>query len=337
MVDMLFNKALYIKSRIHNYSVEFKDTIPNAKAFIIDKNVYDIYEKQFKDLKNIILLEASEKVKSWNNIKNIINKFISLNVSRNDTICVIGGGTIQDISSFVSSIYKRGINWIFIPTTLLAMADSCIGSKTSINYKGYKNQLGTFYPPKKIYINTDYISSLSGDDILSGIGEIIKIHLIKGIHPKKIDILIEQRDWKKLIYNSLLYKKKYIEKDEFDLKDRRILNYGHTFGHAIETLTKFSIPHGKAVMYGILLANYISFKLGYLTFEDDFLMSSIILKRLYPPKLNINAKDLTKIIKRDKKVSGDNINLILTKGWGKMFVKSISLKSLENIIKEYYG
>ncbi len=330
MVVMSSNKRiLNISSRIRNYSVEFTSEIPDADYYIIDKTVYSLYNYKFKHLKNILLLKANEYTKSWNFLHEIIDHLLRHRIKRNWHICVIGGGTIQDAASFVLSILKRGIQWSFVPTTLLAQSDSCIGSKTSINFKWYKNQIGTFYPPSKVHINTDYLATLSQNDIKSGIGEIIKIHMIEGQHISEMERDLQAKNWNNLIYRSLLFKKKYIEEDEFDLGRRRILNYGHTFGHAIETATKFKIPHGIAIAEGIKIINKISNDVGYLTNEDLKAMNGLINKYVNP-NIEIEKKNLADILEKDKK-SGKNLKAVFTRGFGKMFIREIKFENLERL------
>ena len=192
-------------------------------------------------------------------------------IKRDYEICSIGGGIVQDISGFVSSILFRGINWVYIPTTILSQCDSCIGGKTSINFAKYKNQIGNFYPPKKIFLDTSFLKTLNIKDIKSGLGEMAHYYLVANkkewnffklnldrVLRKKFNIKI----MKKLIFKSLKIKKRFIEEDEFDQGYRLILNYGHTFGHAIEKITNYKIPHGLAVAHGINISNFFSLKLG---------------------------------------------------------------------------
>jgi len=256
----------------------------------------------------------------------------------------IGGGTIQDLTAFISSIFFRGINWIFIPTTLLAQCDSCIGGKTSINIHGIKNQLGNFYPPSKIFINFSFLKNIPRKELKSGLGEMSHFYFVSG----KKDFMLFDKYLKKalnrklnilkiIIKRSLNIKKKFIEKDEFDKGPRLILNYGHTFGHAIEKITNYKIPHGMAVAHGINMSNFVSLKMKYINEYEFRQMSNTLNKLLKEDKIkNLNIEELIKALKKDKKNLKGSLRLVLTRGLGKMFLKKIhDLERLKNILIEY--
>jgi len=179
---------LDIRSNIRNYTVYFEENSSfinglkeiNNSVFIIDKNVYRLYRELFSGIgdENIFLFEALEKNKSLEYVKEIYDFLLKKSVKRDLTIVSVGGGITQDVTGFVASTLYRGVNWIYIPTTFLAMTDSCIGGKTSINYKSYKNLIGTFYPPSKIYIFPEFLKTLTKLDYYSGIGEVIKLQLL---------------------------------------------------------------------------------------------------------------------------------------------------------------
>ena len=164
----------------------------------------------------------------------------------------------------------RGVDWIFFPTTLLAQGDSCIGSKTSINFGKFKNQVGGFYPPVNIYIDLAFLATLKDIDIKSGLGEMCHYYIVAGEedfmrYKREYDFALSDKNvLAGIIARSLEIKKGYIEIDEFDQKERQVFNYGHSFGHAIESLTDYRIPHGIAVSYGMDMANFISVKLDYI-------------------------------------------------------------------------
>tara|TARA_B100001250_G_scaffold407167_1_gene427484 strand:+ start:1235 stop:2281 length:1047 start_codon:yes stop_codon:yes gene_type:complete len=344
------NKKLKISSKIHNYEVVFNTNLKNSftsfkenTVFIIDSNVYSIYLKNIIRNKKYIKLSSNEGTKDFLNLKKLINFFIK-NVSKNTLVIAIGGGVIQDVTSFLSSIFKRGVDWNFFPTTIISQGDSCIGGKTSINYNKLKNQLGNFYPPKKIIINSSFLKNISKKEIFSGLGEMGHYFLLSNNQDYKYyrEFMFnfskkKKLDFNKIIYKSLKIKKKYIEKDEFDKNIRLKLNYGHTFGHALENLSV--IPHGIAVAHGMNISNFVSYKLGYLDFNQYNNMSetlSIILKK-YPIK-KINIKKFLEIMRKDKKSINKNIRVILSKGIGKMFLKNINNeKKFTEILKDYFS
>lgn len=261
---------------------------------------------------------------------------------KNAVIISIGGGIIQDITGFVANILYRGIKWIFVPTTLLACCDSCIGSKTSLNYKNYKNILETFYPPNKIYICSEFLKTLSNVDFNSGLGEVIKFNVMSGSSEiTQIEDNIEklkQRNPKVLnefINKSLQYKKLFIEKDEFDKAERIYLNFAHTFAHAIEVTSEYKIPHGLAVVLGMLVANRISVQRGILDLELSDRISKICKK-----VLEIKIKDswfdieaIIDVIRKDKKQIDDNLRVILLDDSFKLSICNISKIELKNSLE----
>jgi 3-dehydroquinate synthase len=237
---------------------------------------------------------------------------------------VIGGGITQDVGGFSAAIYKRGINWIFIPTTILSMTDSCIGSKVSINRKS-KNMLGLFVSPSKIFISDYFIKSLSSDDITSGIGEALKLSLIGGL--KSYEYFIKayfQKNYIEIIKICSLIKKQLIEHDEFDENERRVLNYGHTIGHAIECVSNYYIPHGIAVLIGMYIKNILFYKDKYSE------INNLILKMVDPKffKIDFNYDIFIKHILSDKKNNGNKICFILLEDIG---YTQIIFKNLDEI------
>lgn len=341
-----------IKSNIKNYQLkfvyDFKKIIQKqyieGDVLIVDKLVFDKHFTNFKIFhkKSIIKVIANEKSKEFSNIKKIIKALLKFGIKKNNKIIACGGGITQDISSFIASILFRGVDWIFFPTTLLAQGDSCIGSKTSINFIKYKNQLGTFYPPSKIFLDKIFLDSLNKQDINSGLGEISHYLIIGG---KKSFSLLENHfikkktSYKSLIIESLKIKKKIIEIDEFDKKERIIFNYGHTFGHAIESITNYKIPHGIAVSMGIDIANFFSVHYGYMNKETKNKIKKT-LNKLW--KLNdfkkIKYNRMIEAIKNDKKFRNRSINLILCTNYGSVFKKNFKIDSnFRNLIKCYFN
>lgn len=207
-----------------------------------------------------VLTEANESRKSLEAMPEVILKLRELGANRSTHIVSIGGGVMQDIATFAASVYMRGLSWTYMPTTLLGMADSCIGGKSSINVLGYKNLVGNFYPPVEVVIDIDFIRSLNAEQVIGGLNEAVKICYARG--PQSFaDYLADGPAWplpadtaQRLLTRSLTTKKWFIEVDEFDRKERLLLNYGHTFGHALEAATQFGVSHGLAVGLGMLVA-----------------------------------------------------------------------------------
>ncbi len=205
-----------------------------------------------------IWLEATEYEKSLDRAPALIEQLRKAGANRATLLTALGGGIIQDISAFVASVYMRGLTWVYIPTTVLAMVDSCIGGKSSINVGPYKNLVGTFHPPQHIYIDPSFAETLPRDQFASGLIEAAKICFTRG--PESFNVYLAAQPsitmstpaLEQVIRASLAAKKHFIEIDEFDKKERLLLNFGHTFGHALEGASDFAIPHGIGVGLGIL-------------------------------------------------------------------------------------
>jgi 3-dehydroquinate synthase len=332
---------LTIKSSSHDYNVEecvslrsALESIVNTKGalFLIDGAVARNHSDAFKELvseKVSMIIEASEEQKSFERLTPIFLELLERGLKRDGTIVVIGGGVLQDIGCFIATVLFRGVRWEMIPTTLLAQADSCIGSKSSVNIGSYKNQIGTFYPPNRVLIVNEVLKSLPWDEIRSGLGEVIKLQLITGKDGFKelmddLDGVTPEGDWgviSKWVARSMEVKKPYIEQDEFDRGVRNLLNYGHTFGHAYESATKYAIPHGIAVILGILTATYLSFKLGLVPLSEYEDLKKYLYLWCQPygkMLLKADQESIFKAIKHDKKNTGDSVNCILTRGAGRM-------------------
>lgn len=326
-----------IKSIVHDYSVEFidntaeklKEVIKEGDWIVIDNKIKSLYSELLSsilDSCNYIGVDANETQKSYQGVEPIIQRLIDGGYRKNHRMIAIGGGITQDITAFMSSIMYRGTSWFFFPTTLLAQCDSCIGSKTSINFGEYKNQVGGFYPPNKIFINPHFIDTLSEGEMKSGLGEMLHYYVVSG----EEDFQFYKANFKKaftdkavlaqLVERSLKIKKGYIERDEFDRGPRQVFNYGHSFGHAIEAMTHYRIPHGVAVSYGMDMANYVSVKLGLIPDSIRNEVREIVVN--FWSGFEINDLDVDAFIKalsKDKKNVGKQLGLILNKGYGNIF------------------
>ena len=332
---------LTIKSHSHDYSVETFSSLAKVfegladkggLLFLVDHEIDRIYQKEINAAapeKSKIVIEATEVQKSYDRLAPIFLEVLSKGLKKDGVLIVVGGGVVQDIGCFIASVLFRGVRWEYVPTTLLAQSDSCIGSKSSINIGDYKNQIGTFYPPHRVMVASEVLSSLPWDEIRSGLGEVIKLQLIRG-QAGFDELMADLKDLNpdggiemipKWVKRSIAVKKPYIEKDEFDRGIRNILNYGHTFGHAYESATKYAIPHGIAVLLGILTATYLSARVG-LVDESHFLGLKLRLTPWFHPYettlLKVRRDDIFKAIRRDKKNTGDSVNCILTSGPGRM-------------------
>jgi len=344
-----------VKSIIHDYEVNFISDSPeylkkearDGDVIIIDEMINKLYPELTINLSEnitVIPIEAQEKYKSYEGLIPIINKLIAQGFRKNHRLIGIGGGITQDITAFIASIMYRGVSWIFFPTSLLAQGDSCIGSKTSINFNQYKNQVGGFYPPNKIYVDLNFLDTLSSADLQSGLGEMCHYFVVAGEkdfkqykHAYK-NALSDKSVLTNMVARSLAIKKSYIEIDEFDQNERQVFNYGHSFGHAIESLTNYAIPHGIAVSFGMDMANYLSVKMDLLKPEIRNEIRKLLEKiwEGYNIK-NIDIEKFCNVLAKDKKNVGKELRLILCKGYGQVFKAPVKndLK-LKNWISDYF-
>ena len=331
------SESFKVKSSIQDYEVHFissikeqlQETYKSGDYIIADKKVLDLHpglKDYLKSGKNVITIKALEITKSYEGVIPFIEELIKNGFKRNNRLIAIGGGITQDVTAYIASMLYRGVGWIFFPTTLLAQGDSCIGSKTSINFKEFKNQVGGFYPPISIYIAPEYLKTLEERDIRSGVGEMAHYYFVSGEEDVSYfenqfhEALKTQSNLSDLISRSLSIKKGYIEIDEFDKRERIVFNYGHTFGHAIESITNYGIPHGVAVSFGMDMANFISMKKGYIT--SDLVDRAHNIFKIIWHGYSIRDLDLDQLfgaMEKDKKNENGKFGLILTKGWGKMF------------------
>lgn len=347
-------EPLTIRSHRFDYTIKFTarhlpalvENIRDRDIIFIDKNIFAMYHEIAEIVlqRQYRLIESSEQAKSFSALESIINDLLATGITKTDRIVAIGGGVVQDISAFVASILFRGIDWIFFPTNLLSQADSCIGSKTSINFKDYKNQIGGFYPPRNIIIASSFLQTLPERDLFSGLGEMFHYFCISGNDDFTwaanllSSVLRDRAGLDEMIHRSLLIKKAMIEIDEFDTGPRNVFNYGHSFGHALETVTQYRLPHGIAVCFGMDLANCISVQMGFVSCE----LRNEIRQTLSPlwseTDMPVFDKELFIVaLGRDKKNEGANIKVILTRGLGQMFKETLVLDSqMRGVIDHYF-
>ena len=308
------------------------------------KSIISRFNKDKIEKKKIVFNEKSKNLKTVSSIVKILEKN---NFSRNDSLISVGGGICGDVCGFASSIFKRGLNFINVPTTLLSQVDSAIGGKTGINSLSGKNMIGSFYQPSLVISDIDFLKSLPKREMICGYAEILKHSLIKDKiffkFLKKNFVKILSHNHKvleKTIYKSCLIKKEIVEKDEKEKNIRKVLNLGHTFAHAYEATVGYnrSLNHGEAVLLGIMSAVEFSRKKNILK-KNDFEQITEHLKKLNYDSLNkyFKRNDISKIIfymKQDKKNKDNKINLILLKSIGKPILnKSFRENNIRSFLK----
>ena len=321
-----------INSYINIKNILVKNNINTKKLMVIydkniPKNIINKFKHSLKEDENIFLgLNINEKIKNLDTVKKILNVLGKNNFNRNDSMICIGGGIAGDICAFAASIYKRGLKFVNIPTTLLSQVDSSIGGKTGINNFTGKNMIGTFCQPNVVITDIMFLKSLPKREMICGYAEILKHALISD---KKFFIFLKNNFKnilnlnpniiKKAIFKSCKIKKNIVEKDERETNLRKTLNYGHTFAHAFESTLGYTnkLNHGEAVLLGILVASKFSNKEGFLPKSELKLIESHIKELKYNNlKKYFNKKSVKTIINfmvKDKKNYSKNINIILLK------------------------
>jgi len=354
------NKKITLKTKDNIYSINIEPnsivknlnkilTTNKKVVLLIDRKVFYIFKK-IKNYKNqkYLVVDCSEKLKSFSNYAKISEKILNFNIDRSTKIVAIGGGTLGDLSGFIASTILRGIDLVLFPTTLLSQVDSSIGGKNGINTNSGKNLVGTFYQPKTVYIDPKILKTLSKREILSGYAEIIKHGIINDIkffnwlnkNSKKI-LTLNNKILSEAIYKSIIIKRKYVLKDEKEnLKNnssRAILNFGHTFGHALETYYKYNkkLTHGEAISIGMIIAAILSNKLGYLSLNHlNIIKNHFKLNNLLMSDNKMFNEKIFKIIEKDKKNDNDNINFVLIKKIGSAFLSNnLNLNKIKKTLK----
>ncbi len=346
---------LEIQSHSHPYRVLRADGAREALRdfgagpvpyFLVDRRVADLHREALAGGvpdEQRFLVDATEEAKSYERLVPLFDWLLRSGFRRDSRLVVVGGGVTQDIGCFVASVLFRGITWTLVPTTLLAQCDSCIGAKSSLNVGRFKNQLGTFYPPHEVRLAFEFLRTLSRLDVLSGLGEAIKLHLVDGeeavtrLRARLGRMATDPAALHELVADSLAIKKRFIETDEFDRGVRNVLNYGHTFGHAFESATGYAVQHGIGVTLGIACATFFSERLGLVergTFDETV---GWIRPCFAGHERTIREVDPGRIVaamKLDKKNRGQGITFVLTCGPGRMEKHALDAARVSSLLVE---
>nr|WP_312576481.1 3-dehydroquinate synthase [Sedimentibacter sp.] len=341
--DILIEKGIF-----KNIGFEIKKIYCGVRiAVITDKNIYTLYgvtmnsslvNYGFKP--NFIVVEPGEKSKSMKMLEHIYTRLIESKITRGDMIIALGGGVIGDLGGFAASTYLRGVDYVQIPTSLLAQIDSSIGGKVAVNLAQGKNLIGSFYHPKKVLIDPSLINSLSSEFIRDGLGEVIKYACIKNSDFYELLDSIKSRDEllnkiEEIVVTCCNIKKEIVEQDERDTGIRMILNFGHTIGHVIEKYYNYEVyTHGEAVAIGMYYITQKSEALGYTELGTSEKIKKLLLnfniEYSFP---DIDIGHVSRLVTLDKKNISGTINLILLKKIGEAFIDQIPIKNIDNFLQ----
>ncbi|MCR5101667.1 MAG: 3-dehydroquinate synthase [Butyrivibrio sp.] len=321
-------------------------------CIVTDSNVKPLYANEVLNVIEphcsftcVYELPAGENNKNLDEISKVYEFLIENHFDRNDLLLALGGGVVGDMTGFIASTYLRGIAFIQIPTTLLAQADSSIGGKTGVDFKGYKNMVGAFYMPRLVYMNLSTLKTLDGRQYASGFAEIMKHGLIKDqkfyiwlldhiyeINDREMDTLIP------MLKKSCSVKKAVVENDPKEKGERALLNFGHTLGHAIEKARNFELFHGECVALGCIAASFISWKRNLISMDDYYEIRDMFVPFNLPISVdNIDIDEVINNTKSDKKVDSKAVKFILLNKIGKAFIDTTVTedemrKALEEIL-----
>jgi len=318
---------------------DLSQSIPDGKLVVItDTNVFQYYQKDFPPA-DVITIGTGEQIKTLDTVQSLYEKFAELDVDRSSFIAGIGGGIVCDITGFAASTYMRGIRFGFVASTLLAQVDASVGGKNGVNFGGYKNMIGLFNQPDFVICDLSLLETLPEDELLCGLAEIVKHAAIKD---KNLFAYIEEqcenifslnrKIMGKLVYDSVKIKSSVVNRDEKEKGERRKLNFGHTFGHAIEKTS--NIPHGKAVSIGMSIAAAISEKRGLIDPAETERVIRLLEKIKLPTHLPTDKTRIFNALTKDKKREGDTIHFVLLNRIGNATVERMTLNELQILFEE---
>lgn len=345
---------IYITRDFADVSQEFAPFITRDKkvCIITDSNVRGLYADALKteldrlsDKVDIYTVPAGEDHKTLDSIRDIYTFLIQEGYGRKDLLVALGGGVIGDMTGYAAATYLRGVDYIQVPTTLLAQCDSSIGGKTGVDFDGYKNMVGAFKMPRLVYMNMDTLHTLEDRQFFSGFAEVMKHGLIKDakfytwLIDKMYEICEKDPDvLEEMILRSCTIKKLVVEKDPTEQGDRALLNYGHTIGHAIEKARNFELLHGECVALGAVAAAYISWKRDMISMDDYYEIRDMFVPFYLPISVdNIDPVEVLKLTRSDKKAQAGTIKFILLDRIGKAVMDTtVSEEEMLAAIQEIY-
>ncbi len=337
-------KVVNIKSHPRDSVIMIGERLDNLRKYIpvetpiiiTDTKVRECWGKHFPQ-GDVITIGTGEKIKTFDTVRDIYGQLLKLEADRSSFIVGIGGGIVCDIAGFVASTYMRGVRFGFVSTTLLSQVDASVGGKNGFNFGGYKNIVGVFNQPEFVICDPNLLKTLPQKEILSGFAEIIKHGAIAD---KNLFVYLEKnRDRalaldlaviEKLVHDSVIIKSRLVNQDEKERGERRKLNFGHTFGHAIEKITK--VRHGEAVSAGMVLAAELAVKKEALAAKDSNRLAGLLDKYGLPVRLEFDCAAVLETLRMDKKREGELIYFVLLSEIGNAYVEEIAIKELEALI-----
>lgn len=305
---------------------------------ITDENVFSLYEDRIKSIMKgleyfIFKITPGEESKSIENFVEINKFLVENNFNRGDAIIAFGGGVVGDLGGYIAASYLRGIDFVAVPTTLLSMIDSSVGGKNGINFMNLKNQVGSFYFPKYVHIDYSFLETLDERNINNGLAEIFKYSVLKDKELFEYLKTADDLDYEMIIYKSLNIKLDFVRDDERDKGKRQKLNLGHTIGHGIESISNYQLNHGESIGIGTIYMARAAYKLGLA--EDDFYKDLIEAFKNHnlPISYDFDTDEILKVLKHDKKIKNNRINVIIPTKIGEVMSKKIDFDELREIIE----
>ncbi|MDR1583506.1 MAG: 3-dehydroquinate synthase [Prevotellaceae bacterium] len=314
----------------------------SEKVFILtNPNISDLYSDFFPKNAQIITMPAGETNKTLTTVLDTIRQLVAAGADRKSVIVGFGGGIVCDITGFIASIYMRGLRFGFVPTTLMAQVDASVGGKNGVNCDGYKNMIGVFNQPDFVLCDPKTLKTLPDRELKAGIAEVIKCGLIVDadffmfIEGNINSILNCDRDSiHSTVYRSIKIKAKIVEADEKESNERKKLNLGHTFGHAIEKYSDNALLHGEAVSIGTVIAAKISEQMNMISNEDFLRIKNVLKKADLPVTTDISPDNLMEAIRKDKKRENNFVHFVLNNGIGNSEIRAIAFDELAILLEK---
>lgn len=337
-------RALEIPGHTGHSRILVGEILQNLPRYVHSENVLIMTDQEVRRYHGnafppykVVEIGMGERIKNLDTVQTAYKKLVELEADRSSFVVGIGGGVVCDVTGFVASTFMRGLRFGFVASTLLSQVDAGVGGKNGVNFMGYKNMVGVFHQPEFVICDMTLLKTLSEKDILCGLAEIVKhaaisdsclFSYLEQHHEKAVELDAEVME--KLIHDSVLIKTSIVHRDEKECGERRKLNFGHTFGHAIEATT--GISHGEAVSLGMLIASLISVKMGYLAEEDSESLRALLERLKLPTRLSVDRTRVLDAIEKDKKRENERIHFVLLRGIGEAVLEEIPIRQLGTLL-----